>query len=43
VDIDVFRQLPLNWISVELQSALVFKLDDDLPMKLNAQLSEKYS
>ena len=41
VDLDVLRQLPLNWISVELQSALVVTLDDDQPMKLNAQLSEK--
>jgi hypothetical protein len=36
-----FSFLPLNWISIELQSALVVTPDDDQPMKLNAQLSEK--
>jgi hypothetical protein len=41
VDLDVLRPLPLNWISAELQSALVVTLDDDRPMKLNAQLNEK--
>ena len=41
MDLDVLRPLPLNWISVELQSALVVTPDDDRLMKLNAQLSEK--
>jgi hypothetical protein len=41
VDLDVLRFLPLNWISAELQSAMVVTLDDDRPMKLNAQLSKK--
>jgi hypothetical protein len=41
VDLDVLHSLPLNWIFGELQSALVVTLDDDQPMKLNAQLSEK--
>ena len=41
VDLDMLHMLPLNWISAELQSALVVTPDDDQPMKLNAQLSEK--
>jgi hypothetical protein len=41
VDLDVLHPLPLNWIYAELQSALVVTPDDDRPMKLNAQLSEK--
>ena len=41
VDLYVLCSLPLNWISTELQSALVVTLDDDRSMKLNAQLSEK--
>jgi hypothetical protein len=41
VDLDVLCLLPLNWISAELQSALVVTLDDDQLMKMNAQLSEK--
>jgi hypothetical protein len=41
VDLDVLRPLPLNWISTELQSALVVTPDDDRSMKLNAQITEK--
>jgi hypothetical protein len=41
VDIDVLRLLPLNWISAKLQSALVVTPNDDRPVKLNTQLSEK--
>jgi hypothetical protein len=41
VDLDVLRPLPLNWISAKLHSALVVTPDEDRPMKLNAQLSEK--
>jgi hypothetical protein len=41
VDLDVLHPLPLNWISIELQSALVVTLDDDWLMKLNDQLNEK--
>jgi hypothetical protein len=41
MDLDVLRPLPMNWIFAELQSSLVFTPDDDQPMKLNAQLSEK--
>jgi hypothetical protein len=41
VDLDVLRPLPLNWISTKLQHALVVTQDDDRPMKMNAQISEK--
>jgi hypothetical protein len=41
VDLGVLRPLPLNWISVELQSALVVTPYDDRSMKLNVELSEK--
>jgi hypothetical protein len=41
VDLDVLHPLPMKWISVELQSALVVTPDDDRSMKLNAQISEK--
>jgi hypothetical protein len=41
VDINVLRLLLLNWISVDLQSDVVVTPDDDQPMKLNAQVSEK--
>ena len=41
MDLYVLRPLPLYWIPVKFQSALVVTPDDNGLEKLNAQLSEE--